>query len=58
MTNKGIGSKCMNALKCYLYNKGITRLDTDTALSNNLAQHFYQKNGFVNEGITKSYYLK
>lgn len=48
----------MNALKCYLYNKGITRLDTDTALSNNLAQHFYQKNGFVNEGITKSYYLK
>lgn len=56
MRSKGIGSKCMDALKTYLFSKGITRFDTDTALINKTAQHFYEKNGFVNEGITRSYY--
>ncbi|MGN0655675.1 MAG: GNAT family N-acetyltransferase [Ruminiclostridium sp.] len=56
MCGKGIGSKCMDALKAYLFSKGITRFDTDTALTNRVAQHFYEKNGFVNEGITRSYY--
>lgn len=56
MRGKGIGSKCMDALKAYLFSKGITRLDTDTARTNQTAQYFYEKNSFANEGITRSYY--
>lgn len=56
ITGKGIGTKCMNALKLWLYRKGVTRFDTDTALSNNIAQHFYENNGFTREGITRGYY--
>ncbi len=56
IVGKGIGSKCMKALKSYFFEKGINRFDTDTALSNNVAQHFYEKNNFIKEGITKSYY--
>lgn len=56
MCGKGIGSKCMDALKTYLFSQGITRFDNDTALTNVAAQHFYEKNGFENEGITRSYY--
>lgn len=58
IVGKGIGTKCMDALKRYLYKKGITRLDTDTALNNNIAQHFYEKNSFIRKGITRSYYTK
>lgn len=54
--NKGIGTKCMDALKSYLFCKGITKFDTDTAISNKVAQHFYEKNGFVYIGVTTSYY--
>lgn len=57
MVGKGIGTKCMNALKQYLYLKGIKRFDTDTALHNKVAQHYYEKNGFLREGITRSYVL-
>lgn len=53
---KGIGSACMAALKTELFNKGIKQFDTDTALTNKVAQYFYEKNGFIKEGITKSYY--
>ena len=56
ITGKGIGTKCMNGLKQWLSKKGITRFDTDTALSNLVAQHYYEKTGFVREGITRSYY--
>lgn len=56
LTGKGIGTKCMNALKHWLYQKGITRFDTDTALTNTIVQHFYEKNSFTREGITRSYY--
>lgn len=52
----GIGTKCMKALKAYLFSIGITRFDTDTALSNKAAQHFYEKNDFSYEGITRSYF--
>ena len=31
------------------------QLDTDTVLSNLVAQHFYEKNDFVREGLTRSY---
>lgn len=56
ITGKGIGTKCMNALKHWLYQRGITRFDTDTARSNTIAQHYYEKNSFTKEGITRSYY--
>lgn len=56
ITGQGIGTKCMNSLKHWLHQNGITRFDTDTALSNTVAQHFYEKNGFTREGITRSYY--
>ena len=54
---KGIGTKCMNALKKYLYEKEIKRFDTDTALDNLGAQHYYEKNKFERRGITRSYYI-
>ena len=56
IVGKGIGTKCMNALKAFLYEKGIARFDTDTALDNKIAQHYYEKNGFTREGITRSYF--
>lgn len=57
MCSKGIGSECMSVLKADLLNKGIKRFDTDTALTNEAAQHFYEKNCFVREGLTRSYQL-
>lgn len=56
LCGKGIGSKCMSVLKNHLYHIGIRRFDTDTAVSNIIAQHYYEKNHFVKEGITRSYY--
>jgi len=56
LCGKGIGSQCMNALKSDLFAKGIIQFDTDTALANRVAQHYYEKNGFLNEGLTRSYY--
>ena len=58
ITGKGIGTQCMKALKSYLYQKGIIHFDTDTASDNLVAQHYYEKNNFTREGITRSYYLK
>ena len=58
IVGKGIGTKCMKALKSFLYSKGIKRFDTDTALNNLVAQHYYEKTGFNREGITKSYFTK
>ncbi len=56
IVGKGIGTKCMEALKSFLYEKGIVRFDTDTALDNKVAQHYYEKNDFLREGITRSYF--
>ena len=56
MRGRGLGSKCMSALKTALVQKGITRFDTDTALTNTVAQHFYEKNHFTKQGLTRSYY--
>lgn len=55
---KGIGSLCMTALKAELCKSGIVQLDTDTAINNLVAQHFYEKNHFHREGLTRSYYRK
>lgn len=58
MCGKGIGSECMTALKTDLFHRGIIRFDTDTAVTNKVAQHFYDKNGFTKKGITRSYYTE
>lgn len=46
----------MTAIKADLFQRGIVRFDTDTALTNQVVQHFYEKNHFVREGLTRSYY--
>ncbi len=56
LQNQGVGSQCMTALMADLFQRGYTRLDTDTALDNCRAQHFYEKNAFAREGITRSYF--
>ncbi len=53
--NCGLGTKAMSALCSWLLEKGYHRLDTDTALSNVVAQHFYEKNGFERCGVTRSF---
>lgn len=58
MLGKGIGTKCMNALKSFLFEKGVIRFDTDTALDNTAAQHYYEKNGFTREGVTRNCFAK
>jgi RimJ/RimL family protein N-acetyltransferase len=58
ITGKGIGTRCMKALKCFLYEKGIRRFDTDTAMNNLVAQHYYEKTAFTREGVTRSYFKK
>lgn len=56
--HKGYGTKCMVKLNNYLYDLGIKKLDTDTALNNENAQRYYERNGFSNLGKTKSYLKK
>lgn len=56
LQSRGIGTQCMQVLKAFLQERGYTRLDTDTALNNAVAQRYYAKNGFTREGITRSYY--
>ena len=56
LVGKGVGTKCMTSLKNFLYEKGISRFDTDTAKDNIVAQHYYEKNNFTREGVTRSYY--
>ena len=56
--HKGIGTNIMRALFSDLYEMGITRFDTDTARSNAAARSYYEKCGFTNEGITRSYFTK
>ena len=56
ITGQGIGSKCMIALNNWLVSKGITQLDADTSISNEIAQHYYLKNNFICKGKSKSFY--
>lgn len=56
LCGKGLGTRCMDALKSALFIEGITHFDTDTALTNKVAQRFYVKNGFTDSGLTRSYY--
>ena len=56
--HQGIGTAVMYQLFRELYEMGIRRFDTDTALQNTAAQGYYQKTGFTNAGISRSYYTK
>ena len=56
--HRGVGSRVMEALFAELWARGIRRFDTDTARDNTAAQRFYEKMGFQNRGITRSYYTK
>lgn len=58
MQHQGIGTQAMKSLFSHLFSMGIRRFDTDTMLSNTVAQHYYENNGFTYEGITRSYYTK
>jgi GNAT superfamily N-acetyltransferase len=54
----GLGTAVMQQLFKELHERGIRRFDTDTALDNAAAQGYYEKTGFTNAGITRSYYTK
>ena len=54
--HQGLGTKCMSKLFCELHQKGISRIDTDTADSNISARGYYAKNGFDDMGRMRSYY--
>lgn len=56
--HQGLGTTVMATLCAQLRKMGITRFDTDTALQNTAAQGYYEKTGFANRGITRSYYKK
>lgn len=56
--HSGLGTAVMKQLFAELRQMGIRRFDTDTALSNTAAQGYYEKTGFTNAGITRSYYSK
>jgi ribosomal-protein-alanine N-acetyltransferase len=56
LQSRGVGTQCMHALKAALGRQACTRLDTDTALNNTIAQRYYEKTGFTRSGITRSYY--
>ena len=52
---KGHASAALNKIFSDLYSKGISRIDTDTADGNFIAQKLYTKTGFENMGRTRSY---
>lgn len=56
--HQGLGTRIMQTLFQNLFQTGIRRFDTDTALNNSAAQGYYEKTGFSRKGITRSYYTK
>jgi ribosomal protein S18 acetylase RimI-like enzyme len=54
--HQGLGTMCMNKLFYELQQKGISRLDTDTADDNLNAQGYYVKTGFADMGRMRSYH--
>lgn len=55
-SNKGLGSKFIKLICNGLRENGYKKLDLDTAKNNLGAQRFYEKNTFVNKGITRSFF--
>lgn len=56
--HQGLGTAVMEALFGALYAMGVRRFDTDTALQNTAAQGYYEKTGFTNRGISRSYFTQ
>lgn len=56
--HQGYGTAVIHSLFSALFQMGIRQLDTDTALDNLAAQRYYEKNGFINRGLTRSYFTK
>lgn len=54
----GIGTNFIEQIMNYCLSKGYRYMHTDTALNNIRAQKFYERNGFINMGITRSYLKK
>jgi len=46
----------MQELFGYLISKEYNFMHTDTANNNLVAQRYYERNGFTNEGFTRSYF--
>ncbi|GFN37000.1 GNAT family N-acetyltransferase [Tepidimicrobium xylanilyticum] len=55
---KGLGTEFLNHIIDFCKGKGYRYLHTDTAINNETAQRFYIRNGFVNKGVTRSYFTK
>lgn len=55
--NKGFGTQALQLLFAFLSLEGMTELHTDTADTNECAQHVYEKNGFEHSGLTRSYQI-
>ena len=55
---KGLGTEFLNHIVHYCLAKGYRYLHTDTAINNKRAQKFYIRNGFTDNGITRSYIIK
>lgn len=55
-SNKGLGSKFIKLICNDLWFNGYKSLHLDTAKNNLGAQRFYERNGFTNKGITRSYF--
>lgn len=58
LRGQGLGTRCMNNIFSILVKKTIRKLDLDTIDTNTRAQGFYKKMGFIDKGITRSYYKK
>lgn len=53
---RGIGGMLMEGLKELCREKGITKILLDVRKSNRVAIIFYEKNGFVTDGVRRNYY--
>ncbi len=51
----GTGTEFINQIISYCVSKGYRYMHLDTALNNVVAQKFYDRNGFKNMGITRSF---
>lgn len=54
-SNKGFGTEYMKLISKSFKDREFIRMDTDTANNNIRAQRYYEKNGYVNKGYTRSY---
>lgn len=55
---KGYASAALRRIFADLAEKGICRIDTDTADKNHIAQRLYRKTGFEDMGRTRSYWVQ